>query len=615
MSVQSVFTRERQVLALIVLAGLALASAHLASAPLTGYYATAVRSMSGSWHAWFFGALDPASTISVDKVPGWLQIQALFVRVLGFHGWVIELPQILAEGVSIVALYAAVRRWRGVPTARLAAALFVLTPIVTPTFAHAMEDGPLACCLILALDRAHRAAVTGATRSLIASALWIALGFQMKMAEAWLVLPAVLIAYSVCAPVSGRVRALRAVVATAVCVLASLLWVTIVALVPAGSRPYVDGTSTDNVFTMVFGYNGLERLGIHLPGAMPQGLRLAHPVFVPGDGWAKLIDGHLLPQIGWLIPLTLAGIVVGWRTNRGLERAGWLLWSGAWVTFALVLSAVGRLPHAAYVVVLAAPMAALSAAFLVDLVTMRRRTMAVVVVFQSCWSAWVWAVEPSFVEWLRWGVVAIAVLLLVNLHRLSTRALATVVTATLLIGPAAWTASTLNPAYAGSDVEATAGPPGPLLASVATPAQVADFGADGADFVAPTATLSGDAAKVWQIAKQRQGSARFPLTTVGWFIAQPFILATGEPVWPIGGYSHLVPTPTLAEFQAAVRSGEVRMVLLGAYGFRAAIQDGSASTDIVQWVAGHCARAGSWIYPPSGQTTAAVHLFDCSNAL
>lgn len=592
-----------------------LASAHLASASPSGYYATAVRSMSHSWHAWFFGALDPASTITVDKIPGWLQIQALFVRVLGFHGWVLEMPQVLAGGISIVALYVAVRRWRGTTTARVAAVLFVLTPIVTPTFAHSMEDGPLACCLILALDRAHRAAVTGRMRSLVASALWIALGFQMKMAEAWLVLPAALAAYVVFAPIGRQARAIHATIASAICVAASLIWMTIVALVPVGSRPYVDGTSTDNVFTMVFGYNGLERLGIHVHGAMLQALRLAHPTFVPGDGWAKLIDGHLLPQIGWLVPLALAGLVIGWRTHRGTERAGYLLWGGTWIIFILVLSAAGRLPHAAYVVVLAAPMAALAAAFLVDLVRMSPRAVAIVVVLQAGWTAWIWAVEPSFTVWIRWGAVAVTVVVLLSLRRpLPPRLLGAAVAVVLLVGPMTWTLSTLNPAYAGSDIEATAGPPGPLLASVATPQQIGAFGPEGADFVIPTATLSGDAAHVWQLAKERQGSARYPLVTVGWYIAQPFILATGEPVWPIGGYSHLVPSPSLADFQAGVKSGQVRMVLLGAYALKAAIQDGSASNQIVQWIAQHCARAGSWFYPRSGPTAAAVHLLDCSTA-
>lgn len=610
--VRAALTRERLVLGLIVLLGLALASAHLASATPSGYFATAVRSMSQSWHAWFFGSLDPGSTITVDKVPGWLQIQALFVRVLGFHGWVLELPQVLAEGISIVALYVAVRRWRGVAAARMAAVLFVLTPIVTPTFAHSMEDGPLACCLILALDRAHSAVVHGRGRSLMWAGLWIALGFEMKMTAAWVVLPAVLVAYLLYAPIGRRTRAIHASAALVVCVAASIVWVTIVALVPAGSRPYVDGTANDSVFTMVFGYNGLERFGIHLPGSMPQLITLVHWPYVPGRGWAKLLSGHLAPQIGWLIPLALIALVLGWRSRSG-DRAGHVLWGGAFLSYALALSAAGQLPHTAYVVALAAPMAALVGPFLLDLSRMGWRVVGAVVVVQAGWTAWIWTVEPSFAEWLRWGALAAAALVLLNLRRaLPPHVFATGLALTLLIGPITWTASTVDPAYAGSDADATAGPPGPTYPGTPTPAQVAVFGSAGLDFATPSPRLSGDAATVWQLAKDRQGTAKYPLTTVGWFLASPFILATGEPVWPIGGFSHLIPSPSLTQFKDAVTSGQVRMVLLGGYGLRAAIRDHTASTDIVQWVASHCAHVQAWNYTSAfGMPLAAVHLFDC----
>lgn len=610
---RAAFSGERLVLALVVAAGLALASAHLAGASPSGYYATSVRSMSESWHAWFYGALDPAATITVDKVPGWLQIQALFVRVLGFHGWVIELPQVLAEGVSIVALYVAVRRWRGVTSARVAAAVFVLTPIVTPTFAHSMEDGPLVCCLILAADRAHRAAVAGRPRSLIAAALWIAVGFQMKMTAAWVLLPAVLAAYLIYAPIRRRVRLLHAAIATAVCGVVSILWITVVALVSAGSRPYVDGTSNNNVFAMVFGYNGLERFGIHLHGSLPQLASLVHYPYVPGRGWGKLFSGHLAPQISWLIPLAAVALVVGWRTRRG-DRAGYVLWGGAWLSYALALSAAAQLPHTAYVVVLAAPMAALVGPFLVDLVGMGWKPMAAVLVAQAGWTAWVWTVEPTFAAWLRWGAVGLAVIALIGLVlRLPRGLVAASLTAALLVGPATWTLSTLDPAYVGSDTDATAGPPGPPYPGTATPVQLAMFGAAGADFATPGPDLSGDAAEIWHRAKERQGTARYPLATVGWYLSQPFILATGEEVFPTGGYSRMVPQPTLAGLEGLVRSGYVRTVLLGVGALRADLWPGSANVDIVQWVRGSCTLLGIWSYPADAPR-AQLGLFDCSHA-
>lgn len=61
------------------------------------YYAAAARSMSQSWSNFFFGAFDPLGVSTVDKPPGALWVQALSVRVFGYHGWALIVPQV-AEG-------------------------------------------------------------------------------------------------------------------------------------------------------------------------------------------------------------------------------------------------------------------------------------------------------------------------------------------------------------------------------------------------------------------------------------------------------------------------------------------------------------------------------------
>jgi 4-amino-4-deoxy-L-arabinose transferase-like glycosyltransferase len=67
----------------------------------TYYYAAADRSMSMSWHDFIFGAFDPAGTITVDKLPGALWLQALSVRAFGMHTWATILPQVI-EGILAV---------------------------------------------------------------------------------------------------------------------------------------------------------------------------------------------------------------------------------------------------------------------------------------------------------------------------------------------------------------------------------------------------------------------------------------------------------------------------------------------------------------------------------
>jgi len=71
---------------------------------LEGYYAAAVRSMSMSWHLFFFAAFDPAGTVSLDKLPGAFWIQALAVRAFGVHTWAIALPQVIEGVLSVLVL-------------------------------------------------------------------------------------------------------------------------------------------------------------------------------------------------------------------------------------------------------------------------------------------------------------------------------------------------------------------------------------------------------------------------------------------------------------------------------------------------------------------------------
>ena len=98
--------------AIAALAGLLYAWA-MGRDTLEYYYAAADRSMSMSWHDFIFGAFDPAGTITVDKLPGALWLQALSVRAFGMHTWAIILPQVIEGILTVLVLYRAVRRLAG----------------------------------------------------------------------------------------------------------------------------------------------------------------------------------------------------------------------------------------------------------------------------------------------------------------------------------------------------------------------------------------------------------------------------------------------------------------------------------------------------------------------
>ena len=67
------------------------------------FYAAAVLSGTENWKAFFYGSLDSASFITVDKPPFAFWIMGISARVFGFNSWRLLLPQ-TAEGVAAVAV-------------------------------------------------------------------------------------------------------------------------------------------------------------------------------------------------------------------------------------------------------------------------------------------------------------------------------------------------------------------------------------------------------------------------------------------------------------------------------------------------------------------------------
>src|SRR3954452_9844568 len=74
------------------------------------YYSAAVRSMSSSWHNFFYDSFDPSGVMTVDKPPLGLWVQALSVRVFGYHPLSMLIPQALMGVASVALVYDLVRR-------------------------------------------------------------------------------------------------------------------------------------------------------------------------------------------------------------------------------------------------------------------------------------------------------------------------------------------------------------------------------------------------------------------------------------------------------------------------------------------------------------------------
>ena len=234
----------------------------ISNLPLEPFYGAAVRSMGANWSDFFFGAVDPNGTVSLDKLPGAFWVQALFVRVFGFHFWVVALPQAIAGVLTILVLYRVVRRLVGPKAGVLAALIMAVSPVTALVNRGNVSDSWFVLLAVLAADATVKAIVTGRLASLLLASLWVGLAFQTKMLQAWLIIPALFFAYLVAGSPDFGHRVKNVLVAGATVVVVSLSWMTVVAIVPAHDRPYVDGTSDNSIYTQVFIYNGSVRLGI-----------------------------------------------------------------------------------------------------------------------------------------------------------------------------------------------------------------------------------------------------------------------------------------------------------------------------------------------------------------
>jgi len=224
------------------------------------YYAAAVKSMLQSWHNFFFVAAEPGGSVTVDKPPVGLWLQTVSAYFLGVNGFALLLPQIVAGIASVIVVYHLVRRWFGAPAGLLAALALAITPVVVATDRNNTIDSTLILTLLLAAWAFIKATESPKLRYLLLGAALVGIGFNIKMLEAYLPLPAFYALYFLgSAERLGR-KLLNLGLATALLLAISLSWAVAVDLTPADQRPYVGSSGNNSELSLIVGYNGLERL-------------------------------------------------------------------------------------------------------------------------------------------------------------------------------------------------------------------------------------------------------------------------------------------------------------------------------------------------------------------
>jgi 4-amino-4-deoxy-L-arabinose transferase-like glycosyltransferase len=638
-----------------------------------GYYAAAVRSMMESWHNFFFNAFDPGGFVTIDKPPLGFWLQAASAKVFGFNGVALLLPQAAAGVLSVAFLYLLVRRLFGRVAGLLAALALAVTPISVVTNRDNTIDSTLVLLVLLGAWAVTRAIESGKLRWLLLCAVFVGLGFNVKMLQAFLVVPAFGLAYLLGSRSAWWRRLVHLTAAGMVLAVISLAWVTAVDLTPSSQRPYVGSTSNNSELSLATGYNGLQRLtgnrvvsGKSTTGSTPPGGG-GGPGGVGENGPAgvlRLLDTQLGSQIGWLFPIALIGLLAAaWRTRRrgwqlDTRQSALALW-GAWLLTTGVFFSVAGFFHTYYLIMVAPAIGALFGIGVVALFeTYSRRQglnwilLPTALIVGAAVQVHILADYPGWSRWLSPLILTVtlgaAAILLAGrfaplLNRRVVILAASLGAVVLLAAPAAWAAYSLNASNGGAILhagptaagaggalgyfgEGRRGLPGTRGETLPPPGAPPPSGGPlpGAPPGGPTGGIPGSGARLDSQVNGRLlsyleynlGHARFLFATTSATGAEGYIIATGKPVMALGGFTGGDPILTVAKLAALVKQGVVRYFLLSGTGLFAG-PGGRNNGALTSWVQSTCTAVPASKYSSSSTSSGPFgggQLYACGSA-
>jgi 4-amino-4-deoxy-L-arabinose transferase-like glycosyltransferase len=589
------------------------------------FYAAAAQSGSKSWTAFLFGSLDSSNFITVDKPPASLWVMDLSVKMFGLNSWSLLVPQAL-EGVAAVALlYAAVKRVSGPTAGLLAGAVLATTPVATLMFRFDNPDALLVLLMTAAVYATVRACEHARGRWLVLAGALLGFAFLTKMLQGLIVAPALVGAYLFAAPTTVRTRIKHSLATVAAMVAAAGWWIALVELWPAGSRPYIGGSTNNSILELTFGYNGLGRLtGSSNNGNVSGGTG----GFSSGEtGLTRLFGTEMGSQISWLLPAALVALgALVWltwqRPRTDALRASVVAWGGWLLITGVLLSYASGIIHPYYTVALAPAIAALVGIGVVTLWKAREREEArwLLALVIAAGAGWTYELlgRVSWHSELRWIVLlagALAVLAVLS-GRVRGLVVAPLIAVALLVGPTAYSLQTASTAHTGAIP--TAGPStsalggfgggggrpgqggGPGGTGGTPPQGGGQFGGTTTGGTTTGGTTGGTGARggmgglggattvssaLTSALQKNASDYTWVAATTGDNEAASLELATGESVMALGGYNGTDPAITLSAFKALVAAGKVHYYIADSQGFiGSTAANTSTAYAIQQWV-------------------------------
>jgi 4-amino-4-deoxy-L-arabinose transferase-like glycosyltransferase len=557
----------------------------------SGYYAIVATSMSRNWHNFFFGALDPAAMLGLDKIPGSYWVPAILVKLFGFHNRSVVAPNGVATILAVIVVAYTAKRLGGVWFGLLAGGLLATTPVI---IAVARSNQPLSFFLLSMTIAAYCMTValqTQSRRYLIYAGLAIGLAFQSYMIVAWAVWPALALAWLFTSRTWGK-KILDLLIAGASSIVVSVTWITAVWLVPAGSRPYIGNTLHNNPWEMVFGYNGIGRFntGGKMTGEIQNSLisfKTFTPPFSGKPSVYRFFYHQIIGQISWLIPATVVAILFLLVVKRHLPH---VILFGTWFATDLVMFSAVSGMHQFYTATMAIPMVLLVAIALREAAQTNARVWrSLMVLATAAFSLVVLVANPNYLSavpfiQLAFAVVFVIILFAAPQKAIFRRANALVAVLAISLTPLAWSVDARNhPSY----VNPIAGPADTYNTEFAHKSNHSNSaGSDSNQASQPTVSHG----KLVKYLIANQSHSKFMVVAFGVDGAASYILQSNRLVLPIGGFNGADPVPTLIQFKKMVARGEISQVLTNHFKGDSKQFGFWQSTKIKAWVKANCQK-------------------------
>ena len=529
----------------------------LANVARSEYYAAISKSMSLNLSNFIFGAMDPAGTVSVDKIPGSFWIPAIFVKLFGFSTLTISLPNALAAIASTLVITFVIKKYYGRTAGLIAGSILATTPIVVAVARSNQPYSIYFLTIAVSIRYSIIALNENSRRHLIWAGLWIAIAFHTYMLLAWILWPPLIVGYlGTSQSLKNKIRDL--LVAGFLSLGASSLWLLIAQFTSASKRPYFGGTNNNSALEMVFGYNGFGRFTNRVQESTDMISRTFTPPFGGDPGIFRFFNTYLLGQISWLLLTSIISMLLLFYMKR---KSPIFVFASSYLVIQIIIFSMVQGMHQFYVGTISLPIAIIISLAIRDFANEKKPMFIISVMTVSVASAFfiTFRVQHFLVLIPYVQFLTFLLFIILSIKRLSwipKNTTSVFFILTIILTPGAWSIDAVQRSDAFNPMA------GPTYSELAI-----------ANFNRTSNNLGGiinqqdlkiiDRQEYVELIRyiRSKTESYFALTTFSGLDAAPFITATDDLIYPIGGFNGEDPEPTLGKFKSQVTKGEIRFVL------------------------------------------------------